>query len=210
MNYLFGVIFVLTLFSLLAALSKERLAERSSSKVPTVRRVHFVLVFLIAILTLVMSLNYEGRFEMQKKKEATIAATKHIIPIQDHIFLELLPSSITLTNYIQYTESMKLLEGTIQEKFIWEKRASPQLILERDRGLAAFKEIQKIAREIIGEQIIYGKYYPAAMAKWAEHTLNLTQYDIPNLFRHTDEAAQYGELIGVAIGESVKTLKQME
>lgn len=212
------IVFIFAIAALFASLYKDRRIESSEPSVIKALRIHHFAQGVLAVLAFcsVLNTNYsEKKLRIaQLEANAAISAANHFIPIYDQYFLELLPSAVALNNYFKYKNDMSNQPPEVTQHFDWNRVASVSLQSQRDNGLKAFAELQKIARTVLSEQAIYGERYPKVLVNWAKKTLELKEEQLPLILSTSSEAAAYAELTGRGVGFSVasaqKALKKLE
>ncbi len=212
------IIFICAIAALLASLYKDLRIERSEPSVIKALHIHHFAQGVLVILAFcsVLSSNHSEK-ELriaQLEANAAISAAKHFLPIYDQYFLELLPSAVALNNYFRYKKVMNTQPPEVAQCFDWNRVASVSLKNQRDNGLKAFAELQKIARAVLSEQAIYGEQYPKALVNWAMKTIELKEEQLPLILSTSSEAVAYAELTGRGVGFSVASaqnaLKKLE
>lgn len=212
------VVFLGAIAALFASLYKDRRIEGSNPTVIRAIKIHHLAQGVLAVLALWNALDSEHAAEerriSQLEANATISASKYFIPIYDNYFLGLIPSAVVLNNYLKYKNELSSLTPEVAQRFDWNRVASTSLQNQRDNGLKAFAELQRIARTILSEQMIYGERYPKALVNWANRTLEIKEDQLPLILSTSSEAMAYAELtgrgVGFSIGAAQAALKKLE
>src|SRR3546814_18573328 len=97
---------------------------------------------------------------------------------------------------------------SLQERNAWERVATPSLIQERDAALEAFSGMQRIARSVLTESIMYGQRYPSKLVEWASRTLEIKANDLPRLLSINPDGTAYAALTGLSIGFSTSPARE--
>jgi len=212
------IVFLGAIAALLASLYKDRRIESSNPTVVRALRIHHLAQGVLAALALWNAIDSEYSAKKlriaQIEVNATISAAKYFIPIYDQYFLGLIPSAVVLNNYFKYKTDLSELSPEVAQHFDWNRVASTSLQNERDKGLKAFAELQRIARTVLSEQMIYGEHYPKALVNWANRTLELKEDQLPLILSNSSEAMAYAELtgrgVGLSVGSAQAALKKLE
>ncbi len=197
------LLFGIAVLALLASLYKDRQIERKDAGVVRGLRIHHFLQFAVAVGACYAAWQSDrDSSELRSasvRAQAAIAASTHSAAIMDQVFLELLPTANAVKSYIAHKAALHSKEIPDLPNFQWTRIASPDLVQERDRGLKALAELQRIARLVLTEQMTYGTAYPSALTEWANQTLLLKEDDLPELFSNSQKATNYGRLLGNAV-----------
>lgn len=205
------IVTAVAFLALVLSLYKELLLAPKKRSVFKAISLHHVGQFAAVAMSLWVAVDYDQESKRLRiahlDATGTAAAAKHAVPILDIYFLRLLPAASTLKNYSAFSAA---LAGTHLEKkgdYILQ-RAAPQLAQQRESAVSAFSDLQRIARSILAESVVYGARYPSASVIWATRTLELKENDLPMLLGQTSMAREYAELTGNSIGFSTGAARE--
>ncbi|MFP3743053.1 hypothetical protein SB816_08330 [Achromobacter sp. SIMBA_011] len=136
--------------------------------------------------------------------EAAAAAHSHSSEILEKYMLGLLPHATVLKNHKSYQQGLLNIPSEVAGRFNWDSVASSKDKESLVEARRAFADLQRVARKVLNERLMYGEKYPEAMATWATRTLDVEVDALPELLLGTPAAQAYTTLIGEATGVSVK------
>ncbi|MNV11027.1 hypothetical protein D3C71_1015750 [compost metagenome] len=109
-----------------------------------------------------------------------------------------------LKNHKNYQQSLLKIPSEVAQRFNWNSVASSKDKEGLVEARRAFADLQRVARKVLNESLMYGARYPEAMATWATRTLEVEVDALPELLSETPAAQAYAMLIGEATGVSMK------
>ena len=202
---------VIAISGLFASLHKERVSMPNQWRVVRAIRLHHLLQFGVVLLSLWAAVvaDREAKALRETKLDAavTVAASRHAVPILDLYFLKLLPAASTFKNAASFEAALSGTHIYGQRSLVLE-RAAPGFARQYEASIAAFTELQHIARTVVAESSVYGHRYPRGLTAWAERTLELKASDLPALTGNTDMGRAYAELTGGSIGFSMGAARE--
>jgi hypothetical protein len=207
------VVALLAFFVLVASAHKERLLSGGYRRVVRAIRLHHLAQ--LAVIGLTAWVAYDNDQETKRLRAAQLDATataiaaKHGVPILDLYFLRLLPAANGLKNLGAFEAALAGSHLAGQQDFVLE-RAFPALARQRESALAAFGELQKVARTVLAEAAFYGDRYPPMLVTWAGKTLEFNASDLPVLMGETKTGRDYAYLTGQSVGYSTAAAREAQ